>query len=156
MVHGVVNTFRIKVESQKGSIVEKLEAKNPYAHVDEVHFTNVIFNLLDNALKYKRGTPVFQVKTWNRPTGIVITVEDNGLGISKENLKRIFEKFYRVPTGNVHNVKGFGLGLAYVKKIVEDHGAEIKVESELNVGTKFEIFLPLKSNKEWKKNIKFS
>ena len=156
MVHGVVNTFRIKVESQKGSIVEKLEAKNPYAHVDEVHFTNVIFNLLDNALKYKRGTPVFQVKTWNRPTGIVITVEDNGLGISKENLKRIFEKFYRVPTGNVHNVKGFGLGLAYVKKIVEDHGAEIKVETELNVGTKFEIFLPLKSNKEWKKNIKFS
>ncbi|WP_062122101.1 sensor histidine kinase [Geofilum rubicundum] len=156
LVHGVVNTFRIKVESQNGKLVEKLEAKNPFAQVDEVHFTNVIFNLLDNALKYRRGTPVFYVKTWNRPTGLVINIQDNGLGISKENLKRIFEKFYRVPTGNVHNVKGFGLGLAYVKKIVEDHGAEIKVESELNVGTKFEIFLPLKSNKEWKKNIKFS
>ncbi|WP_132432275.1 sensor histidine kinase [Natronoflexus pectinivorans] len=156
LVHGVVNTFRIKVESQNGKIIEKLEAKNPHAHVDQVHFTNVIFNLLDNALKYRRGKPVFYVKTWNRPTGIVINIEDNGLGISKDNLKRIFEKFYRVPTGNVHNVKGFGLGLAYVKKIVEDHGAEIKVESEINVGTKFEIFLPLKSNKEWKKNIKFS
>jgi two-component system, OmpR family, phosphate regulon sensor histidine kinase PhoR len=156
LVHGVVNTFRIKVESQNGTIVEKLEAKNPTANVDEVHFTNVIFNLLDNALKYKRGTPIFHVKTWNRPTGIVIQIQDNGLGISKENLKKIFEKFYRVPTGNIHNVKGFGLGLAYVKKIVDDHGAEIIVESELNVGTKFEIFLPLKSNKEWKKNIKFS
>ncbi|WP_026473855.1 sensor histidine kinase [Alkaliflexus imshenetskii] len=156
LVHGVVNTFRLKVETQNGKIVEKLEAKNPFAHVDEVHFTNVIFNLLDNALKYRRGTPVFHVKTWNRPTGIVINIQDNGLGISKDNLKRIFEKFYRVPTGNVHNVKGFGLGLAYVKKIVEDHGAQIKVESELNVGTKFEIFLPLKSDKEWKKNIKFS
>ena len=156
LVHGVVNTFRIKVESQNGKLIEKLEAKNPFAQVDEVHFTNVIFNLLDNALKYRRGTPVFYVKTWNRPTGLVINIQDNGLGISKENLKRIFEKFYRVPTGNVHNVKGFGLGLAYVKKIVEDHGAEIKVESEINAGTKFEIFLPLKSNKEWKKNIKSS
>jgi len=156
LVHGVVNTFKIKVESHNGKIIEKLEAKKPIANVDEIHFTNVIFNLLDNALKYRRGTPVLHVKTWNRPTGIVINIKDNGLGISKENLKRIFEKFYRVPTGNVHNVKGFGLGLAYVKKIVEDHGAQIKVESVLNEGTVFEIFLPLKSNKEWKRNIKFS
>ncbi len=156
LVHSVVNNFRIKVETKNGKIIEKLEAKNAITFVDEVHFTNVIFNLLDNALKYRRGTPVFHIKTWNRSTGLVISVQDNGLGISKENLKRIFEKFYRVPTGNLHNVKGFGLGLAYVKKIVEDHGGTIKVESELNVGTKFEIFLPLKNNKEWKKNIKFS
>ena len=156
LIKKVITSFRIKVESENGKLIDKLEAKNPYAHVDEMHFTNVIFNLLDNALKYSKGKPMLYVKTWNRPTGLVINVEDNGLGISKDNLKRIFEKFYRVPTGNVHNVKGFGLGLAYVKKIVEDHGAEIKVESELNAGTKFEIFLPLKSNKEWKKNIKSS
>ncbi|MDG5800433.1 HAMP domain-containing sensor histidine kinase [Marinilabiliaceae bacterium ANBcel2] len=156
LVNNVVNTFRIKAESENGRIIEKLDAKNPTVYVDEMHFTNVIFNLLDNALKYRNGKPVLNVKTWNRKTGIVISIEDNGLGISKENLKRVFEKFYRVPTGNVHNVKGFGLGLAYVKKIVEDHDADITVESVINEGTKFEIFIPLKSNKEWKKNIKFS
>lgn len=156
LIHGVVNTFRLKVDSHNGKIIEKLEAKNSIAYVDQVHFTNVIFNLLDNALKYRRGKPELKIKTWNRPTGLVINIEDNGIGISREDLKRVFEKFYRVPTGNIHNVKGFGLGLAYVKKILDDHGAEIKVESEINVGTKFEIFLPLKNNKEWKKNIKFS
>ena len=97
------------------------------------------------------------MKTWNRPNGgVVISIKDNGLGISKENIKRIFEKFYRVPTGNVHNVKGFGLGLAYVKKIVEDHGGNIDIESEINVGTKFDIFLPLKNTKEWRKDIRSS
>ncbi|WP_462316912.1 sensor histidine kinase [Marinilabilia sp.] len=157
LIAKVTNNFKLKVENKEGKIFEKLEAKNPTAYVDEVHFTNVIHNLLDNALKYRRGKPIFHVKTWNRPKGgLVISIQDNGLGISKENLKRIFEKFYRVPTGNIHNVKGFGLGLAYVKKIVEDHGGTINVESELNTGTKFEIFLPFKSTKEWKKNIKFS
>ncbi|WP_234408658.1 sensor histidine kinase [Marinilabilia salmonicolor] len=157
LITSVTNNFKLKVENKDGQILEKLDAKNPTAYVDEVHFTNVIHNLLDNALKYRRGKPIFHVKTWNRPKGgIVISIQDNGLGISKENLKRIFEKFYRVPTGNIHNVKGFGLGLAYVKKIVEDHGGTINVESELNSGTKFEIFLPFKSTKEWKKNIKFS
>jgi signal transduction histidine kinase len=153
----VTNNFKLKVENKDGQIIEKLEAKNPTVYVDEVHFTNVIHNLLDNALKYRRGKPIFHVKTWNRPkNGVVISIQDNGMGISKENIKRIFEKFYRVPTGNIHNVKGFGLGLAYVKKIVEDHGGTITVESELNTGTKFEIFLPFKHTKEWKKNIKFS
>ncbi len=157
LIHNVANNFKIKVESKEGSITERLEAKNPIVYVDEVHFTNVIFNLLDNAVKYRRGKPHLQVKTWNRPNGgVVISIKDNGMGISKENIKRIFEKFYRVPTGNVHNVKGFGLGLAYVKKIVEDHGGNISIESEINKGTKFDIFLPLKNTKEWKKNIKSS
>ncbi|MDR2926916.1 MAG: HAMP domain-containing histidine kinase [Cytophagaceae bacterium] len=156
LVGGVVNSFTIKVESSNGRIVEKLEAKSSMIFVDEIHFTNVMFNLLDNAFKYRRGTPVLIVKTWNRNNGIVITVEDNGLGMSKDDLKRIFEKFYRVSTGNVHNVKGFGLGLAYVKKIIEDHNGTINVESELNVGSKFEIFLPFKKNKEWKQNTRFS
>ncbi|TAJ12957.1 sensor histidine kinase [Marinilabiliaceae bacterium JC017] len=156
LVHNVVTNFRIKVENKQGKIIERLEAKNCFVSVDEVHFTNVIFNLLDNAVKYRKGSPVLYVKTWNKNNGIVISIKDNGMGISKDNLKRIFEKFYRVPTGNVHNVKGFGLGLAYVKKIVDDHGGQISAESELNIGTKFDIFLPLKSSKEWKKNIKFS
>ncbi len=111
--------------------------------VDNVHFTNVIYNLLDNAYKYRRDAPMLNVWTRNANNGIIISVKDNGLGISKEDQKRIFEKFYRVSTGNRHDIKGFGLGLAYVKKIVEDHGGQISVESELNVGTKFDIYLPL-------------
>lgn len=151
LIYNVVNNFRLKVENSQGSINERLEAKTSMAMVDEVHFTNVIFNLLDNAFKYRNGAPILYIKTWNKNNGIIISVKDNGLGISKENLNRVFEKFYRVHTGNVHDVKGFGLGLAYVKKIVEDHGGQITVESEINVGTKFDIFLPLKSVKNGKR-----
>ncbi len=151
IIHHVTNNFRIKVENKKGKIIERLEAKNSIISVDDVHFTNVIYNLLDNAVKYKMGVPVLYVKTWNKNNGIVISIKDNGMGISKDNLKRIFEKFYRVPTGNVHDVKGFGLGLAYVKKIIDDHGGQISVESELKVGTKFDIFLPLKTLKNGKR-----
>lgn len=151
IIHQVTTNFKLKVENSQGKIIERLEAKNSMAKIDEVHFTNVVFNLLDNAVKYRQGSPVLYVKTWNKNNGIVISVKDNGMGISKENLKRIFEKFYRIPTGNVHNVKGFGLGLAYVKKIVEDHDGQISVESEINVGTKFEIFLPLKAIKNGKR-----
>ncbi len=155
LIHNVSTNFKLKVENKNGKIIESLDAKNSTAYVDEVHFTNVIYNLFDNAFKYRKGTPILQVKTWNKNNGVIISVKDNGMGISKESLSRIFEKFYRVPTGNVHNVKGFGLGLAYVKKIVEDHGGTITAESELNIGTKFEIFLPIKSTKEWKRNTNF-
>lgn len=144
IISKVTNSFRLKVESAQGAIDERLEATNSLAMVDEVHFTNVIFNLLDNAFKYRKEAPMLYIKTWNKNNGIIISIKDNGLGISKDNLNRIFEKFYRVPTGNLHDVKGFGLGLAYVKKIVEDHGGQITVESEINVGTKFDIFLPIK------------
>jgi signal transduction histidine kinase len=155
LIHNVSTNFKLKVENKKGKIIESLNAKNPMVYVDEVHFTNVIYNLFDNAFKYRKGTPILQIKTWNQDNGVMISVKDNGMGISKESLNRIFEKFYRVPTGNVHNVKGFGLGLAYVKKIVDDHGGTIIAESEVNVGTKFKIFLPIKSTKEWKKNTNF-
>ncbi len=118
-------------------------------NVDEMHFTNVIFNLLDNAVKYRReDTPLNLVVTSRDISDdkLEITIADNGIGIRRDDLKKIFDKFYRVPTGNRHDVKGFGLGLAYVKKIISELGGEIAVESEINSGTKFIIILPLTKN----------
>ena len=145
LINGVVNTFRLKVEKCGGTLEAELNAEDPVIFVDEMHFTNVIFNLLDNAVKYKKpeGDIALKVKTWNESGKLYISIEDNGIGIKKENLKKIFDKFYRVHTGNRHDVKGFGLGLAYVKKIITDHKGTIRAESELNVGTKFIIVLPL-------------
>ena len=109
---------------------------------DEVHITNVVNNLLDNAVKYKNGNPEITIFTKNATGGIVIAFKDNGVGISRDNIRKIFDQFYRVPSGNVHNVKGFGLGLSYVKKIVEAHGGKIWVDSTLGQGSTFSIFLP--------------
>lgn len=145
LIAGVINTFTLKVERYNGKIESELKATNSAIFADEMHITNVIFNLMDNAVKYKRPDADLQltVKTWNEPGKLMISIQDNGIGIKKENLKKIFEKFYRVHTGNLHDVKGFGLGLAYVKKIIMDHKGTIRAESELNVGTKFIIALPL-------------
>ena len=145
MITGVINTFALKVERYNGKIDSELNATDAMVSADEMHLTNVIFNLMDNAVKYKRPDVDLQlmVKTWNESGKLMISVQDNGIGIKKENLKKIFDKFYRVHTGNLHDVKGFGLGLAYVKKIITDHKGTIRAESELNVGTKFIIALPL-------------
>lgn len=148
LIGGVVGTFQLKVERYGGTIDSELKAENSYALVDEMHFTNVMFNLLDNAVKYRSKDRELKLKvsTWNEGTGkLCISVEDNGIGVSKENVKKLFDKFYRVHTGNLHDVKGFGLGLAYVNKIVRDHGGTIRAESELGTGTKFVIVLPLKN-----------
>jgi two-component system phosphate regulon sensor histidine kinase PhoR len=148
LIAGVVNTFALKAEKNNGSITSRLDAECPWIFVDEMHFTNVVFNLLDNAVKYKKtdGELQLDVCTWNESGKLYISIQDNGIGIKKENLKKIFDKFYRVHTGNLHDVKGFGLGLAYVKKIIQDHKGTIRAESELNVGTKFIIVLPTLKN----------
>ena len=143
LINTVVKNFIIQVKNRNGQITKNLDADYAIVNVDEVHFANVLLNLLDNALKYSKAQPNIVVSTLNKKNYIAIIVEDNGIGISKENQKRIFEKFYRVPTGNVHNVKGFGLGLSYVKKVVDEHNGKISIESEPNMGTKFEILIPI-------------
>ena len=143
----IANTFALKVEKFGGNIDIDLEAEDSTVYVDEMHITNVFFNLLDNALKYRKKDvpPQLMARTRNDNNKLYISIEDNGIGIKKEHLKKIFERFFRVPTGNVHDVKGFGLGLAYVRKIIEDHGGTIRAEQqeEKITGTKFIITLPL-------------
>ena len=146
LIHNIVNTFKLKVEKYGGKIDSQLDAEIAEVKVDEMHFTNVIFNLLDNAVKYRReDTPLeLMVTTRNLPSNrIEIAIADNGLGMKKDDLKKIFEKFYRVSTGNRHDVKGFGLGLAYVHKMVTELKGDIRVESELGKGSKFIITLPI-------------
>ncbi|MDE6495708.1 MAG: HAMP domain-containing histidine kinase [Duncaniella sp.] len=152
LIANITNTFKLKVEKYGGRIMAVLGAQDSTVNVDEMHFTNVIFNLLDNAVKYRREDEPLELKVETRNVTshgkerIEIAIRDNGIGIRKDDLKKIFEKFYRVSTGNRHDVKGFGLGLAYVRKMVGELGGEISVESELNVGTKFIITLPITKN----------
>lgn len=143
LIESVIKTFTLKVSQNGGQIISDLKAEKSMIYVDEMHFTNVIFNLMDNAVKYKRDDIDLKltVRTWNTGNKINISIEDNGIGIQKDDLKRIFEKFYRVHTGNKHDVKGFGLGLAYVKKIVSLQKGTIRAESEYGHGTKFIITL---------------
>jgi len=143
IISDAINNIQLQVEKKGGKIITNFNAESHIIEVDRVHFTNVIFNLLDNANKYTPVTPEIVITSENSYSGIIISVKDNGTGISKANQKKIFEKLYRVPTGNIHNVKGFGLGLSYVKAIVEQHGGKISLESELNKGTKFIIYLPV-------------
>jgi signal transduction histidine kinase len=148
-IFNIVNTFKLKVEKYGGKIVAKLDAMDAIINVDEMHFTNVIFNLLDNAVKYRSEERPLELTVSSRDINdrsLEIIIEDNGIGIRKDDAKKIFEKFYRVSTGNRHDVKGFGLGLAYVKKIVTEFNGDITVSSELNHGTKFIIILPLTNN----------
>ena len=145
-IYSVINTFNLKVEKYGGHITANLDAEDPIVNVDRMHFTNVIFNLLDNAIKYRReDVPLELVVSTINPDDdhIQITVADNGIGMKREDLKKIFEKFYRVSTGNRHDVKGFGLGLAYVQKMIDLFGGSIRAESEVNRGSKFIITLPL-------------
>ena len=145
IVENIANSFTLRVEHTGGKIYTDIGAIDSTIYVDEMHFQNVIFNLMDNAVKYRKQDQPLDVylKTWNDDSHLYLSIRDTGLGIKKENLKRIFDKFYRVHTGNVHDAKGFGLGLAYVKKIIDLHNGEIKADSDLGKGTEFTIKLPV-------------
>ena len=143
VIHKVADNFALQVQEKNGILELKLNATNPNIKADEVHFSNIIFNLLDNALKYSEGSPHITVETFKHGNGLLsISIKDNGIGMDKETQSRIFEKFYRAHTGNLHNVKGFGLGLSYVKAIVDAHEGKIKVESTPGKGSTFTITLP--------------
>ena len=145
VVEQIANSFTLRVEHTGGKIYTDIGAVDSKIYVDEVHFQNVINNLLDNAVKYRKPDQPIDIylKTWNEGDKLYLSVRDTGLGIKKENLKKIFDKFYRVHTGNRHDAKGFGLGLAYVKTIVDQHDGEIHVDSDYGKGTTFTITLPV-------------
>ena len=145
LLEQTASTFSLRVEHTGGKIYTEIEAVDSAIYVDEVHFTNAITNLMDNAVKYRKpDEPVdIHLRTWNEGDKLCFSIADTGQGIKRENVKKIFDKFYRVHTGNVHDVKGFGLGLAYVKKIINLHEGDIKCESELGKGTKFTVTIPV-------------
>jgi two-component system, OmpR family, phosphate regulon sensor histidine kinase PhoR len=143
LVHNVIMSFEIRIKNRNGILHVNLDGIGEKISGDEVHITNVVFNLLDNAVKYSHEIPEITVSTEIKKEHVVLSVADKGIGIPKEHQDQIFERFFRVPTGNVHNVKGFGLGLSYVKKIVEAHNGKITVDSVPNKGTKFSIYFPL-------------
>ena len=145
LIADVAHTYTIKVKNVGGTLTTDLSAKNATVFADEMHMTNVVFNLLDNALKYRRENVELQlnISTRNEGSHIIMCIADNGIGIRREDLHKIFGRFYRVHTGDRHDVKGFGLGLAYVKSIVDVHEGNIHAESEFGQGTKFIISLPI-------------
>lgn len=142
VIGNIINNFRLQLDNRNGTIEFIPDEEVTEIKIDEVHFTNIIVNLLENAVKYCKIDPCIVVATHVYKEGVRITIKDNGIGISRDNQKRIFEQFYRIPTGNVHNVKGFGIGLSYVKTIVDSFKGTVSVESELNKGSKFIIILP--------------
>ncbi len=146
LIRNMIDNYSIQLKNKGGVIKPALNARQYVIDVDTVHITNVLTNLIDNAMKYCTREPEITVSTRNIKNCLAISVSDNGIGISKADQKRIFEKFYRVPTGNIHNVKGFGLGLSYVKKIIEEHNGSIEVESQLYEGSTFTLYLPLNDN----------
>jgi len=147
-VHPIINDiaahFQLQLQEKNGSIVLQLNALNDTVAIDEVHFTNLLNNLVDNAVKYTKEDVLVKITTHSTKNNLVIRVEDNGIGMSKETIKNIFEKFYRAHTGNVHNVKGFGLGMSYVKTVLDAHKGKIKIDSVLGKGSIFTIEVPFK------------
>ncbi|MFC5412814.1 sensor histidine kinase [Larkinella bovis] len=142
VIGNVLNTIGLQIEQKQGEVQLDFEAADEIVEADDVHLSNILYNLLDNAIKYSPEKPQIAIRTRNVENGVSITVADHGIGMTKDQLSRIFEKFYRVPTGNLHDVKGFGLGLSYVKKMVEEHHGSVQVTSQLGKGSSFEVVLP--------------
>jgi two-component system phosphate regulon sensor histidine kinase PhoR len=142
IIEQAIQNTQLLIDAREGIISKQLNAKNYVINADKLHLTNIIFNLIDNAIKYSQVKPEILITTKDTENGIEITIKDNGIGISKEDQRKIFDKFYRVPTGNVHNVKGFGLGLSYVQAVVFKHNGTINVSSELGKGSSFKIIMP--------------
>ncbi len=148
LVNNVLGNFNLVLKEKNGQVNLNLSAKNDVINADEQHFTNLLSNLIDNAIKYSKDTPEISITTHSTGRHFVLRISDKGIGMSRETVKRIFEKFYRAHTGNIHNVKGFGLGMSYVKTIIDAHKGRIKVESILGKGSTFMIDLPLATEKE--------
>jgi signal transduction histidine kinase len=145
LIANITATFSLHVSKRNGTLNVVCQAADDTVIADELHLSNTIINLLENALKYSGDKPEIEIKTFNINHSIVISIKDNGIGISKQDLKHVFEKFYRVHTGNIHNVKGFGLGLSYAKIIAEAHKGSITVFSEINKGSDFQLTIPIKN-----------
>lgn len=142
MIETALNNIKLPLEGKGGRVEVMLNAANDYINADEVNFTNIINNLLDNAIKYSKEDLLIKVTTSNTNGFFRVKIEDNGIGMNKETLQRIFEKFYRAHTGNIHNVKGFGLGLSYVKSVVTAHNGKIKADSTVGKGSCFILDFP--------------
>ncbi len=142
LIWRAVDNMQLLVQDTNGTITTELKADLAVFKVDEMHFTNIIVNLLENALKYAKEAPEVTVSTQNNGNGMIIKVADKGIGMTREQQNKIFDKFYRASGGNIHNVKGFGLGLSYVKAVVDAHQGSISVKSKPDVGTEFTIYLP--------------
>lgn len=145
MLQKVLENYELQLQSKNGKVETLLNAKNDLIEVDEVHFANLLSNLIDNAIKYSNDNILIKISTHSTNKQLLIRIEDNGIGMSKETVKRIFEKFYRAHTGNLHNVKGFGLGMSYVKTVIDAHKGKMRVESTLGKGSIFTIEIPLSS-----------
>ncbi len=146
LIDRAIHNIRLQVDKKGGHIEKKFLADNHVIESDEVHLTNIIYNLLDNANKYSKDHPEIYIQTEDHHQGILLRITDKGIGMSPDQLNKIFDKFYRIPTGNLHDVKGFGLGLAYVKTMVTALGGFIKVKSNSGNGSTFEVILPLKGH----------
>jgi two-component system phosphate regulon sensor histidine kinase PhoR len=143
LIVNVIDSIGLKLQKHNATVDFNLEAKNALIQADELHFSNVIYNLIDNAIKYSKDFPKIQITTTNKNKQLLITVKDNGIGMTRDQQTRIFEQFYRIPTGNLHDVKGFGLGLSYVNTIVKRLDGSVSVRSEKDNGSEFELKFPV-------------